>query len=61
MTIRDSKYSKTPITVKKTDEMEDMIRYLERKLLLNPTAVMRYCLARVYDEEIKDEVDANEK
>ena len=62
MKIRESKnYSKTPITVKKTDEMEDMIRYLERKLLLNPTAVMRYCLARVYDEEIKDEVDANEK
>ena len=30
-------------------------KYLEEKLLLNPTAIMRYCLARVYEEEIKKE------
>ena len=56
-----SNYSKTPITVKKTKEMDHMLRYLEDKLLLNPTAVMRYCLARVYEEERKKDVsDVNE-
>ena len=53
-------YSKTPITVKKTKEMDHMLMYLEEKLLLNPTAVMRYCLARVYAEERKkDKGDKN--
>lgn len=51
------KYSTTPITIKKTPEMDSMIEYLEDKLLLNPTAIMRYCLARVYEEEIKKEGD----
>lgn len=50
--IQKNKYSATPITVKTTDEMDEKIKYLEKKLLLNPTAVMRYCLARVYEEEI---------
>ena len=41
------------ITVKRTAEMDVMIEYLEDKLLLNPTAILRYCLARVYEEERK--------
>ena len=49
------KFSKTPITVKRTKEMDKMISYLENKWLLNPTAIMRHCLARVYEEEIKKE------
>ena len=53
-------YSKTPITVKRTQEMDHMLKYLEDKLLLNPAAVMRYCLARVYEEERKkDNGDKN--
>lgn len=58
MTIRKKKnYTKTPITVKRTDEMDEMLTYLENKWLLNPTAVMRHCLARAYEEEIKKEGD----
>ena len=42
--------------------MDFMIEYLEDKLLLNPTAIMRYCLARVYEEEVqKDQSDAHAK
>ena len=56
MTQRKKKnYSKTPVTVKRTDEMEEMLVYLEDKWLLNSSAVLRYCLARVYEEEIKKE------
>ena len=56
MTIRKKKsYTKTPITVKRTDEMDEMITYLENKWLLNPTAIMRHCLARAYEEEVKKE------
>lgn len=58
MTLRKKKsYSKTPITVKRTHEMDAMLFYLEDKLLLNSSAVMRYCLARVYEEEKKKEQD----
>lgn len=46
-------YSRTPVTVKRTDEMDEMLTYLENKWLLNPTAVMRHCLARAYEEEKK--------
>ena len=53
-------YSRTPITVKKTKEIDHMLRYLEDKLLLNPTAVMRYCLARVYEEERKKDKGGKE-
>ncbi|WP_295594316.1 hypothetical protein [uncultured Methanobrevibacter sp.] len=49
------KFIDNPITVKRTEDMDLMIKYLEDKLLLNPTAIMRYCLARVYEEEIKKE------
>lgn len=42
-----------PITVRKTDEMDKMIEYLQSKWLLNPTAVMRHALAVAYDLEIK--------
>ena len=48
-------YSTTPITVKRTDEMDEMIGYLQKKWLLNPTAVMRHALALAYDLEIKKE------
>lgn len=49
------KYSSTPITVRRTDEMDKMIEYLQGKWLLNPTAVMRHALAVAYDLEIKKE------
>ncbi len=55
-----SNYSRTPITVKKTQEMDHMLKYLEDKFLLNPTAVMRYCLARVYEEERKKDKGGKE-
>lgn len=42
---------KTQISVKKTDEMEKMLEYLEVKLLLNPTAIMRLGLATLYKQE----------
>lgn len=48
-------YSTTPITVRKTDEMDKMIDYLQSKWLLNPTAVMRHALAIAYELEIKKE------
>ena len=52
MTQRKKKnYSKTPVTVKRTDEMEEMLVYLEDKWLLNSSAVLRYCLARAYEEQ----------
>ena len=47
----DKKNSKTQISVKKTDEMEKMLEYLEVKLLLNPTAIMRLGLATLYKQE----------
>ena len=50
-----NKFSSTPITVKRTDEMDKMIDYLQCKWLLNPTAVMRHALAVAYEIEIKKE------
>lgn len=44
-------YSNTPITVKRTNEMNMMLSYLENKLLLNPTAIMRLGLATLYEQE----------
>ena len=46
-------FSSTPITVKRTDEMDKMIDYLQSKWLLNPTAVMRHALAIAYEIEVK--------
>ena len=46
-------YSKTPISIKKTKEMENMLEYLSAKWLLNTTSVMRHALAIAYEIEIK--------
>ena len=46
---------KPTISIKNTDEMDKMIRYLQSKWLLNPTAVMRHALAIAYELEIKKE------
>ena len=51
---------KTQISVKKTDEMEKMLEYLEVKLLLNPTAIMRLGLATLYEQERAKEGVNNE-
>lgn len=53
-------YSNTPITVKRTNEMNMMLNYLESKLLLNPTAIMRLGLATLYEKEIRKEGDYHE-
>lgn len=46
-------YKSSPINVKRTEDMDKMINYLENKWLLNPTAVMRHALAVAYELEIK--------
>lgn len=43
-------------TIRTSDEMEDMITYIESKTLLNKTAIIRYALAELYKaEKIKEE------
>lgn len=46
-----NKFSKTPLSVRKTEQMEKMLKYLEVKLQLNPTAIMRLGLATLYRQE----------
>lgn len=38
-------------TIRTSDEMEDMITYIESKTLLNKTAIIRYALAELYKAE----------
>ena len=52
----DKKYN-NPITIRKSDEMEEMIDFLQKKLLLTPTSIMRIGLARLYEQEINKGVD----
>lgn len=47
----NTKY-KNPLTVRKTEEMEEMLDFLQKKLLLTPTSIMRIGLARLYESEI---------
>lgn len=51
-----NKYSKNPLSVRTTTEMDKMLKYLEGKLLLNPTAIMRLGLATLYRQEKNKEV-----
>ena len=51
-----SKY-KNPLTVRKTEEMEEMLDFLQKKLLLSPTSIMRVGLARLYENEVNKRVD----
>lgn len=37
--------------------MEKMLEYLENKLLLSPTSIMRVGLARLYEQETNEGVD----
>lgn len=44
------------LTIRTSDEMEDMIKYIESKTLLNKTAIIRYALAELYKaEKMKEE------
>ena len=53
--ITNTKY-KNPLTVRKTEEMEEMLDFLQKKLLLTPTSIMRIGLARLYESEINFEI-----
>lgn len=46
-----NKYKNNPITIRKTEEMEEMLDFLQKKLLLTPTSIMRVGLARLYEYE----------
>ena len=45
------KFTKNPLSVRKTEEMEQMIEYLENKLQLSPTSIIRLALAKLYNQE----------
>lgn len=53
----NKKYNNNPITIRKTEEMEEMIDFLQKKLLLSPTSIMRVGLARLYEYEVNKGVD----
>ena len=55
-----NKYSKNSLSVRTTTEMDKMLKYLEGKLLLNPTAIMRLGLATLYRQEKSKEGVNNE-
>ena len=46
-----------PITIRKTKEMDEMLDYWQKKLLLTPTSIMRIGLARLYEYEVNKRVD----
>lgn len=52
----DKKFN-NPITIRKSEEMEEMIDFLQKKLLLTPTSIMRMGLARLYEHEMDKGVD----
>jgi hypothetical protein len=52
-----NKKNNNPITIRKTGEMEEMLDFLQKKLLLTPTSIMRIGLARLYEHEIEKGVD----
>lgn len=43
------------ISVTRTLELNRMIEYLSKKYNLKPSAVLNYCVARVYNKEVMDE------
>lgn len=51
------KFNNKPITIRKTEEMEEMLDFLQKKLLLSPTSIMRVGLARLYEYEVNNGVD----
>ena len=49
-------YAKTgKISVTRTVELNTMIAHLSKKYNLKPSAVINYCVARVYNKEVMDE------
>ena len=49
-------YVKTgKISVTRTVELNTMIAHLSKKYNLKPSAVINYCVARVYNKEVMDE------
>ena len=46
--IMKNKYTKKSLSVRTTTEMDKMLKYLEGKLLLNPTAIMRLGLSSLH-------------
>ena len=55
--IMSNKKNNNPITIRKTEEMEEMLDFLQKKLLLTPTSIMRIGLARLYEHEVEKGVD----
>ena len=51
------KHNNNPITIRKTEEMEEMLDFLQKKLFLTPTSIMRIGLARLYEYEVNKRVD----
>ena len=51
------KYSYCPdsVTINTRDELGDRVAYLSKKLGLRPSAVVAYCVSRIYDKEVNDE------
>ena len=47
-----NKKNNNPITIRKTEDMEQMLDFLQKKLLLAPTSIMRIGLARLYEHEV---------
>lgn len=51
------KYSYCPdsVTINTREELGDRVAYLSKKLGLRPSAVVAYCVSRIYDKEVNDE------
>ena len=48
-------YQTGTISVTRTRKLNRMIKYLSKKYNLKPSAVLNYCVGRVYDKEMMDE------
>ena len=42
------------VTINTRDELGDRVAYLSKKLGLRPSAVVSYCVSRIYDKEVND-------
>ncbi len=48
-------YRPSTVTINTRDELGDRVAYLSKKLGLRPSAVVAYCVSRIYDKEVIDE------
>lgn len=52
---KEYNYCPDTVTINTKDELGDRVAYLSRKLQLRPSAVVAYCVSRIYDKEVNDE------